>query len=54
MAILAALLALAQITLINGLPTGDFQHYVLDERAITLSSNLPVTVRLCGLASRVA
>jgi hypothetical protein len=46
MAFLAALLALAQIALVSGLPAGTFEHDVLDERAITLSSNLPVTVRI--------
>lgn len=42
---LAVLLALAQIMLVNGLPAGNVRRDVLVDRAITLTSDLPVTVR---------
>ncbi|KAJ4303275.1 endo-1,3-beta glucanase [Kalmusia sp. IMI 367209] len=53
MAKLGFLLALVQTTLIHGLPAGDIKRdaHVLDERAITLSSDIDVTTSYTSVAS---
>jgi hypothetical protein len=51
MAKLSLLLALAQLTVVHGLPARDVRRDALDERAITIDSAIQVTVRLCSIKS---